>query len=68
MIEYLDVLIVAPQMQVDPRSWIQRVHIPRERPTMPQLNNGPRESLMEPHPRMRLMVEEYGTEVGYDPS
>jgi hypothetical protein len=45
---------------------ISRAHLPRQRPTMPAFDWGPRKTLTELRPRHLHMVEEYGVRRDYD--
>jgi len=69
-IELVDQLIAAPsgeaRLDVLERHKAASAHLPRQRPTMPTFDWGPRKALTELRPRHLHMVEEYGFRRDYD--
>jgi len=69
-IDLCDQLIAAPshedRLAVMERFKASRAHLPRQRPTMPTFDWGPRKTLTELRPRHLHMVEEYGFRRDYD--
>jgi hypothetical protein len=70
LVEYLDALLAAPTDEARSENFArrkaERAHLPKEWPTMPAFERGPRKSLTELRPRHLHMVEEYGFRREYD--